>query len=245
MTTGDGTDGSSWGWVVVAKSLSRVRLSLCDPMGCSVDGVTLCKQGGRGRGRVVLKTPLQANMNFLEGELPQLLRETTQPTWWRFGGGRPLNGRCWLPVGIWPPTPRGISCSLGSAWPRTGKILGRSLPCHQLPVWRVDGWVGTVLGKSVVGVFVCVMSQGQGASEELLISPLSVGEFSPLEGWRATNCLWKVFLVIASTKSAGTYVTGLCSTDNGVRWAGMDAAPPSPSGSSPSYLLARQWRLRK
>lgn len=38
VTTGDGTDGSSWGWVVVvAKSLSRVRL-FCDPMGCSVDG---------------------------------------------------------------------------------------------------------------------------------------------------------------------------------------------------------------
>lgn len=66
---------------------------------------------------------------------------------------------------------------------------------------------GNRFGKECWGVFVCVVSQGLRA---LISAPLSVGGgvLTTQRGWRATNCLWKVFLVIASTKSAGAYVTG-------------------------------------
>ena len=75
------------------------------------------------------------------------------------------------------------------------------------------------------------------------LCPLSVGGvLTPWRGWRATNCLWKVFLVIASTKSAGAYVTGPLFYRQWGPMAGMGAAPLPPSGVSPSYLPARRRR---
>lgn len=104
-----------------------------------------------------------------------------------------------------PTTPIlwGLSCSLPQPGSELGKISGAFIFVTQ-PGWEAGRVGGSHSGKECWGVFMCAMSQAMELRTLISAQLPPWGQFAPVSvGWRTTNCLWKVFLVIAYTKSAG------------------------------------------